>query len=63
MQYDPALISALEPAQLTSATEIPLPRRVLGRGVLALLILLRIYVVLAIPLVGYAFIHALLTPQ
>jgi len=39
----------------------PLPRRQLGRGVLALLILLRVYVVLAIPLVGYAFVHALAT--
>jgi hypothetical protein len=30
---------------------------------LALLILLRIYVVIAIPIVGYAFVHALLVPQ
>ena len=36
-----------------------LPRRELGRGVLALLVLLRVYVLLAIPLVGYAFIRAL----
>jgi hypothetical protein len=63
MQYDPALIGALEPDQLTAATERPLPRRTLGRGVLAILILLRVYVVIAIPIVGYAFVHALLTPQ
>ena len=59
MLYDPTLINALEPGQFTAATEAPLPRRVLGRGTLALLILLRLYVVIAIPIVGYAFIHAL----
>jgi hypothetical protein len=63
MPYDPALIGALEPDQLTAATRRPLPRRTLGRGTLALLILLRIYVVIAIPIVGYAFVHALLVPQ
>ncbi len=35
-----------------------LPRRKLGRGTLALLILLRIYVALAVPMVAYAFIRA-----
>jgi hypothetical protein len=60
MQYDPALISALEPDQFTAATQTPLPRRVLGRGTLALLILLRVYVVVAIPIVAYAFFRALL---
>jgi hypothetical protein len=30
---------------------------------LALLILLRVYIVIAIPIVAYAFIHALLAPQ
>jgi hypothetical protein len=59
MQYDPLLISALEPGQFTAARQTRLPRRVLGRGTLALLILLRIYVVIAIPIVAYAFIHAL----
>jgi hypothetical protein len=42
----------------------PYPRRKLGRGTLALLVLLRVYVVIAIPIVGYAFVHALLAgPQ
>jgi hypothetical protein len=59
MASDAALIGVLEPAQLSAAIARPLPRRRFGRGVLALLILLRVYVVLAIPLVGYAFIHAL----
>ena len=63
MQYDPALIGALEPGQLTAAAVRKLPRRKLGRGVLTLLILLRVYVVVAVPIVGYAFVHALVTPQ
>jgi hypothetical protein len=40
-----------------------LPRRKLTRGMLALLILLRVYVLLAIPLVAYAFIRALSAAQ
>ncbi len=59
MQYDPTLTGSLEPGQLTTAVARPLPRRVLGRGTLALLILLRVYVVIAVPVVGYAFVHAL----
>ena len=63
MANDPALIGALEPSQLVAATKRPYPRRVLGRGELALLVALRVYVVIAIPIVAYAFVHALLTPQ
>lgn len=37
----------------------PLPRRTLGPGVTALLWLLRIYVIVAVPLVIYAFVRAL----
>jgi hypothetical protein len=59
VQHDPALIGALEPGQL-AAERGRLPRRRLGRGTLALLILLRVYVVIAIPIVAYAFVHALL---
>ena len=59
MLYDPALISALEPDQLVAATMRPLPRRKLGRGVLAMLIVLRVFILIAIPIVLYAFIHAL----
>jgi len=61
MNYDPKLIDALEPSQLTAATEHALPRRKLGLGVVALLIALRVYVVIAIPLVGYAFVHSLMS--
>jgi hypothetical protein len=63
MRYDPALMNLLEPTQRTAATKIPLPRRALGPWTRALLILLRIYVILAVPLVGYSFVHALLAPQ
>jgi hypothetical protein len=63
MQVDPIEISALEPSQLAAAKMRPYPRRKLGRGILSLLVLLRVYVVIAIPIVAYAFIHALLTPQ
>jgi hypothetical protein len=61
LKYDPKLIGALEPSQLTEATAHALPRRKLGRGTVALLVALRIYVLIAIPIVGYAFIHALVT--
>jgi len=60
VRHDPRLIGALEPGQLSAAAAHKLPRRVLGRGTVALLVLLRLYVVVAIPIVGYAFVHALL---
>ncbi len=63
MPYDPALVSALEPDQLVAATMRPLPRRKLSRGVLAMLVVLRVFIVIAIPIVIYAFVHALLVPQ
>lgn len=63
MNYDPKVLDALEPDQLTTFSERPLPRRVLGRGALGLLIALRVYVIVAIPIVGYAFVHALLAVQ
>jgi hypothetical protein len=58
-QADPELMSCLEHAQLSHFKQQNLPRRRIGKGVLTLLILLRLYVFLAIPLVAYAFIHAL----
>ena len=63
MAYDPALVSALEPDQLVAATKRPYPRRKLSAEVLALLVALRVFVVIAIPIILYAFVHALLTPQ
>jgi hypothetical protein len=47
------------PEAFGDARTARLPRRKLGRGTLALLILLRVYVFLAIPVVVYAFIRAL----
>jgi hypothetical protein len=49
----------LEQAQFSSAKQIPYPRRKLGGGTLALLVGLRIYVILAVPIVTYAFVHAM----
>lgn len=63
MDGDARLLDALEPGQLTAATDRPLPRRRLGRGALILLILLRAYVVVAVPVVCYAFLHALLVAR
>jgi hypothetical protein len=56
---DQEALDALEPAQLSLAAGTPLPRRKLGRGTLALLVLLRIYVLIAVPLIAYAFFKAL----
>ncbi len=61
MQHDRELIAALDPGQLTAASQRPLPRRHLGHGILVLLVLLRVYVVVAIPIVAYAFVHAMNT--
>ena len=63
MPYDPTLVSALEPDQFVAAKMRPFPRRKLSRGVLALLVVLRVFIVIAVPIVIYAFVHALLTPQ
>lgn len=60
MRYDPATLDSLERSQLTQYSELPLPRRKLGRGTVMLLVLLRIYVLVAIPIVAYAFFRALL---
>jgi hypothetical protein len=60
MDHDPADLAALEPGQFSADRRTPLPRRKLSGGVLALLVALRIYVLLAIPLVAYAFVRALM---
>jgi hypothetical protein len=63
MNYDPKLTSVLEPGQLAEAKSRALPRRKLDRRTVALLIALRVYVLIAIPVVCYAFIHAVLAPS
>lgn len=59
MSLDPHLLTALDPEQLVSSTKRPYPRRALGRWTLALLLALRVYVLIAIPVVAWAFIQAL----
>ncbi len=59
---DPKLIAALEPGQLSTARQTILPRRPLSRGVKLMMILLRLYVLAAVPVVVYAFVQALMTP-
>ncbi|WP_297494602.1 hypothetical protein [Acidocella sp.] len=54
----PPGLEALEPGQLTARRIAPYPRRRLGPGVRVLLWVLRIYVLIAVPLVFYAFIRA-----
>ena len=44
---------------MSATNPTPLPRRTLGRGLTALLWAMRLYVVLAVPLVIYAFVKAL----
>jgi hypothetical protein len=63
MAYDPALVRALEPEQLAAARMRPRPRRKLTNGTLALLVALRVFIVIAVPIVICAFVHALLAPQ
>ncbi|MCB5944818.1 hypothetical protein [Acidocella sp. KAb 2-4] len=54
------ILRALEPAQRSAQKYKPYPRRKLGWRVQALLWLLRAYVLVAVPLVVYAFVKALL---
>jgi hypothetical protein len=54
------LLEALDPDQRQSALQTRLPRRQLGPGILALLWTLRIYVLLAVGVVVYAFLRSLL---
>ena len=44
---------------MNSIERSPYPRRKLGTGMVAMLWLLRVYVVIAVPLVIFAFIKAL----
>jgi len=60
VNHDLADLSALEPSQLCHATSQPLPRMKLGRVSRVLLIAMRIYVLIAVPVVIYAFVKALL---
>jgi hypothetical protein len=63
MRNDPSPVCALEPGQLAAMRARPLPRRKLTQPALIFLGLLRLYVLVAVPIVCYAFVHALMTPQ
>lgn len=54
---------ALEPEQIVAATKKPFGRKKLGRGATFMLGFLRVYVLVAVPLVIYAFFHALNAPH
>jgi hypothetical protein len=54
-----ALLAILRSEPFNSENKAPLPRRKLGPGTLFLLVLLRLYVIAAIPILIYAFIHGL----
>jgi hypothetical protein len=60
MNHEVADLSTLEPGQLCHDTRKPLPRMKLGRVSKGLLIAMRIYVLIAVPIVVYAFVKALL---
>jgi hypothetical protein len=53
-------LEALDPDQRQAALQTALPRRQLGPGILVLLWALRIYVLLAVGVVVYAFVKSLL---
>lgn len=61
MKASASVLDALEPGQRTREAEQPLPRRPLGPGITWLLIGLRLYVLLAVPIVVYAFVRAVLS--
>jgi hypothetical protein len=60
MKPEPVDLSVLEPGQFSVAAKQPFPRRKLSGGVKALLVAMRIYVLIAIPIVVYAFVKALM---
>jgi hypothetical protein len=53
------MLMALEPELRTGRRDAPLPRRTLGRRTILFLWFLRIYVLIAVPLVVVAFVRAL----
>ncbi|GAC1343027.1 MAG: hypothetical protein NVSMB18_18080 [Acetobacteraceae bacterium] len=63
MDHDAELLGALEPRQFSAVQQQKLPRRALGRFTRALLVLLRLYIIVAVPVVVYAFVRALDTPH
>jgi len=58
METNRELLMMLEEGRATDALS-KLPRRVLTGPILFLMIALRLYIFLAVPVVAYAFIHAM----
>ena len=56
-------LSALEPDQLVGANKKSFGQRKLGRAEAVMMTALRIYVLVGVPLVIYAFVHALLAAR
>jgi hypothetical protein len=54
-------LSSLEPIEVARRASEPFPRRKLGRLTSFLLIAMRIYVLLAVPIAAYAFVKALMS--
>jgi len=52
-------LGALEDEQRAAVAHVPLPRRAIPRRIVALLWLLRLYVLVSVPLAVYAFIEAM----
>jgi len=60
MNRDEPILPALDESDAWShRLREPLPRRKLGPGILTLLWILRVYVMIAVPLVIYAFFNAI----
>jgi len=60
MHFEAQELAVLERNQLAVEKLRPLPRAKVTRGVTLMLLALRIYVLIAVPVVIYAFAHALL---
>ena len=63
MGKEVADLSVLEPDQFAAAPVKRFGRTKLSRGMTLLLGAMRVYVLIAVALVIYAFAHALMTPQ
>ena len=58
MEIGELLAMGLEPQQLSALTRRPLPRRRLDRATIVVMTILRVYVVIAVPLVIVAILRS-----
>lgn len=59
MRIIEADLSTLEREQWSDALAVPLPKKNVGRGTVVLLVALRIYIFIAVPVVIFAFVRSL----